>query len=187
MKYAFAAVALAAIAQAQTLADIPECAIPCLDKSIGDNTDCKVTDLACVCENFDAVQGDATACVLKECGSAVAINDVLPAAEKLCENPPAAGGEETTSAAAEPTVSEPAEEASSSDYPEETKPAEETKPVVTPAPMPTIETPLPIPEPTEVVPPTTEEPEATPVPTAAASAFGPMGGLAMLVLGAFAL
>lgn len=185
MKYAFAAVALAAVAQAQTLADIPECAIPCLDKSIGDNTDCKVTDLACVCENFDAVQGDATACVLKECGSAVAINDVLPAAEKLCENPPAAGGEETTSAAAEPTVSEPAEEASSSDYPEQTKPAEETKPVVTPAPMPTIETPLP--EPTEVVPPTTEEPEATPVPTAAASAFGPMGGLAMLVLGAFAL
>lgn len=183
MKYAFAAVALAAVARAQTLADIPECALPCLDKSIADNTDCKTTDLACVCENFDAVQGDATACVLKECGSDVAINEVLPAAEKLCENPPAAGGEETTSAApAEPTSA--AEETK----PAETAPAEETSAYAPPAETSVEPTPVPLPSPTDVVePPTSEEPEVTPVPTAAAAPVGYMGGLAMALLGALAL
>jgi hypothetical protein len=208
MKYAFAAVALAAVARAQTLADIPECALPCLDKSIADNTDCKTTDLACVCENFDAVQGDATACVLKECGSDVAISmfsptlfcisgtiytrthaltchpdEVLPAAEKLCENPPAAGGEETTSAApAEPTSA--AEETK----PAETAPAEETSAYAPPAETSVEPTPVPLPSPTDVVePPTSEEPEVTPVPTAAAAPVGYMGGLAMALLGALAL
>lgn len=167
MKYAFAALALAALAQAQSLADIPKCALPCLDSSIAKNTQCDKTDLACVCKNFDKVQGDATGCVLKECGSDVAINQVLPAAEKLCASPPPAA--ETTSKAAETT--KPAET-----KPAETKPVESPKPetstkvVATPAPMPTV-----------VQPPT------TPVPTAGAAAMGSMGGLAALVLGALAL
>lgn len=74
MKYAFAAIALAAVASAQSLADIPKCAIPCLDESISKNTDCETTDLACVCKNFKEVQGDATSCVIEKCGSDVAIS-----------------------------------------------------------------------------------------------------------------
>lgn len=180
MKYAFAAIALAAVARAQTLADIPSCALPCLDKSIADNTSCDKTDLACVCKNFDKVQGDATACVLKECGSDVAINDVLPAAQKLCENPPAessAAAVTTTSAAAVETTSSAAEkpaETTSAAYEAPSKPVESASVKPTPAPMPTV-----------VEPP--KQPTTTPVHTAGAASLGSMGGLAMLVLGAFAL
>lgn len=175
MKYAFVAVALAAVASAQTLADIPSCALPCLDQSIADNTNCDKTDLACVCKNFDKVQGDATACVLKDCGSDVAINEVLPAAEKLCANPPS--GSESTSKAEEAP-------ATTSAAPAESKPAESSS---APATMETkpVETPTPAPMPTVVEPP--KEPETTPVPTAAAAPLGYMGGLAMAVLGALAL
>lgn len=77
MKYAFAAVALAAFARAQGLADIPECAQPCLESAIKDNTSCDVSDLACVCKNFDALQGDAQACVLKECGAEKAVSKLI--------------------------------------------------------------------------------------------------------------
>ncbi|RGP65770.1 cfem domain-containing [Fusarium sporotrichioides] len=89
MKYSVAFVALAAVAaQAQSLADVPKCAIPCLDKAIASETDCEVTDLACVCKGFSAVRSVATSCVIDECGTDVAINEVLPATEKLCKNPP---------------------------------------------------------------------------------------------------
>lgn len=187
MKYALAAIALAAIAQAQTLADVPECAIPCLDKSIKDNTSCETTDLACVCENFDKVQGDATSCVVEECGAEVALNEVLPAAQKLCENPPAAGGSSSAPASEAPATSAAAAtttavEAPSSDYP--APEPETTSSVVSVAPVP-----LPTPEETTtvVVPPAETDAEPTPVPTAGAASLGSMGALAMVVLGAIAL
>lgn len=73
MKYAFAAIALAAVARAQTLGDVPKCAIPCLDEAIKSETTCAIEDLACVCENFSAIQGVATGCVLEACGPEVAV------------------------------------------------------------------------------------------------------------------
>ena len=89
MKYSVAFVALAAAAaQAQSLADVPKCAIPCLDKAIESKTKCETTDLACICESFDEVRSSATSCVIDECGSDVAINEVLPATEGLCKDPP---------------------------------------------------------------------------------------------------
>ncbi|KAL4726960.1 Effector cfem1 [Fusarium chlamydosporum] len=88
MKYSVAFVALAAAVSAQSLADVPKCAIPCLDKAIESETKCETTDLACVCKNFSDVRSAATSCVIDECGSDVAINEVLPATEKLCKSPP---------------------------------------------------------------------------------------------------
>lgn len=110
MKYSVAFVALAAAVSAQSLADVPKCAIPCLDKAIESETKCETTDLACVCKNFSDVRSAATSCVIDECGSDVAISEftsyiyiyttidtsytnhipdeVLPATEKLCKSPP---------------------------------------------------------------------------------------------------
>ncbi|KAM5384768.1 hypothetical protein ACJA88_002615 [Fusarium oxysporum] len=94
MKYSFAIAALAAAVSAQSLGDVPKCAIPCLDDAIASKTKCDKTDLTCVCKNFDDVRSAATSCVITKCGSDVAINEVLPATEKLCDNPEAGSGSE---------------------------------------------------------------------------------------------
>ncbi|KAF4944025.1 hypothetical protein FGADI_12970 [Fusarium gaditjirri] len=99
MKYSFAIAALAAAVSAQTLGDVPKCAIPCLDDAIASKTKCDKTDLTCVCKNFDDVRSAATGCVITKCGSDVAINEVLPATEKLCDNPEAGSGSEESSKA----------------------------------------------------------------------------------------
>lgn len=87
MKYSLVTLALVAAAQAQSRSDIPECAIPCLDKAIESETSCNIKDYVCVCENFSKVRGIATTCVIEKCGADVAVNKVLPATEALCENP----------------------------------------------------------------------------------------------------
>ncbi|KAL4861416.1 hypothetical protein BDV12DRAFT_204039 [Aspergillus spectabilis] len=82
------AFALATFATSQTINDVPKCAIPALDNAIKSQTSCDVKDYACVCkdENFSKVQGAATAAVIKACGSDVALNQVLPATQKICAN-----------------------------------------------------------------------------------------------------
>ncbi|UKZ83910.1 hypothetical protein TrVFT333_011725 [Trichoderma virens FT-333] len=84
MKYSFVALALAALAQAQTRADIPACALPCLDAAVTANTKCSTSDYVCICKDFDVVQAQATSCVIQKCGTDVAINKVLPATQALC-------------------------------------------------------------------------------------------------------
>jgi hypothetical protein len=74
MKYALVAAALAVAVHAQTIEDVPECAIPCLDDAIASETDCATDDYACVCQNFEAIQGVATSCVIEECGPEVALS-----------------------------------------------------------------------------------------------------------------
>ncbi|KAG9252984.1 uncharacterized protein F5Z01DRAFT_170276 [Emericellopsis atlantica] len=102
MKYAVAAALLAAVVKAQTINDVPKCAIPCLDDAIASETSCDTTDYACVCQNFDAVQGVATSCVIDKCGATTALNEVLPAVEALC----AAQGSSAETTAAETTAAE---------------------------------------------------------------------------------
>ncbi|KAL3457660.1 hypothetical protein BJX64DRAFT_292897 [Aspergillus heterothallicus] len=79
-------VTIATLAASQTINDVPKCAIPCLDDAITSKTSCAVKDYKCVCkqDNFDKVQGAATACVVQKCGSDVALKQVLPATKKLC-------------------------------------------------------------------------------------------------------
>ncbi|RBA13696.1 hypothetical protein FPRO05_02489 [Fusarium proliferatum] len=74
MKYSFAIAALATAVSAQSLSDVPKCAIPCLDDAITSKTKCETTDLACVCKSFDDVRSAATGCVITKCGSDVAIS-----------------------------------------------------------------------------------------------------------------
>ncbi|KAL2829444.1 hypothetical protein BDW59DRAFT_159034 [Aspergillus cavernicola] len=82
------ALAMTTLAASQTINDVPKCAIPCLDNAIKSQTSCGVKDYACVCkeENFSKVQGAATSCVTDACGADVALNQVLPATQKLCDN-----------------------------------------------------------------------------------------------------
>ncbi|KAL7921317.1 hypothetical protein ACQKWADRAFT_129645 [Trichoderma austrokoningii] len=120
------AVTFAALAQAQTRADIPSCALPCLDDAVKANTKCSTTDYACICKDFSTVQTAATSCVISKCGADVAINKVLPATQALCANPgsgsSAAGSSSaaasssaagTTSAVAQTTAAQTSSAASS--------------------------------------------------------------------------
>ncbi|KAK7414342.1 hypothetical protein QQX98_006784 [Neonectria punicea] len=199
MKYAFVALALAAAARAQSRDDIPECAIDCLDEGIESETSCSTTDYTCVCKDFSKVQAVATSCVIDACGADVAVNDVLPAVQALCEAVESGGGEssaaetsaaetsaveetssaaaETTSAAAETTTEAAEPTTTTTEAVEETtsEAVEET----TSAAAPPAATP-------NATTPGTSEPTETTV-TGAAAALGSIGGLAMLVLAAFAL
>ena len=74
MKFSLAVLALIASVQAQSLSDVPSCALPCLDDAIESETDCKTTDLVCVCKDFDTVRSKATSCVIEKCGADVAIS-----------------------------------------------------------------------------------------------------------------
>ncbi|KAL6856303.1 hypothetical protein J3F83DRAFT_752947 [Trichoderma novae-zelandiae] len=198
MKTAFVALALAALAQAQTRADIPSCALPCLDAAVKANTKCSTTDYACICKSFDAVQAQATTCVISKCGTDVAINKVLPATQALCtansgsgSGSSAAAGttpaQQTTSAAEETTT------VAATTVAQTTVVSSVVSSVVSVPPIQTITTTTPAgpvgtgPAGTGVVPPagnstTTGAPTA---PTNAGSALLP--GLAMLALGALAL
>ncbi|KAI9373612.1 hypothetical protein BJX61DRAFT_541571 [Aspergillus egyptiacus] len=89
MKFsALVALACASLAAAQTINDVPKCALPCLQDAIEQQTSCSVDDLACVCkgENVEKFQDAATDCVVDACGLSAAWNDVLPAVKKVCEN-----------------------------------------------------------------------------------------------------
>ncbi|KAK6836683.1 hypothetical protein PG987_007178 [Apiospora arundinis] len=80
MKYAFATAALVAtVVSAQTLADIPACALPCLSDAVTKNTNCQVTDYKCICEHGDTLQSAAGSCVMDKCGAQEAVSTVLPA------------------------------------------------------------------------------------------------------------
>ncbi|EHK40149.1 hypothetical protein TRIATDRAFT_302587 [Trichoderma atroviride IMI 206040] len=86
MKFTLALATFVAAVYGQTVADIPACAVPCIESAIASQTTCSDTDLACVCEsaNFDAIEAASTSCVIAACGADVAINQVLPAVQALC-------------------------------------------------------------------------------------------------------
>jgi len=84
MKYAFAAAALVATVTAQSLSDIPSCAIPCIDAARTSTTTCTETDYTCICDNINPLTTAATPCVLTDCGATVAATEVLPAVQAFC-------------------------------------------------------------------------------------------------------
>ncbi|KAK6528894.1 hypothetical protein TWF694_004124 [Orbilia ellipsospora] len=61
-------VAVAAVASAQSIADIPACAQTCLLPAL-QATGCQLTDFKCSCSNEQFVSG-STACILKACSKA---------------------------------------------------------------------------------------------------------------------
>ncbi|KAK9441841.1 Extracellular membrane protein, CFEM domain protein [Metarhizium brunneum] len=186
MKFtAVAAISMAALVSAQSISDIPACALPCIKDSVA-KTDCKVTDLGCICkkENFSKIQGDATSCVISGCGATKAVGEVLPATEKLCAGNADGGSSEAASSAADPTEmatqmteAHPTEMAE----PSESEAAGDTECHATMASQPCPATPS-SPASNGTAPPA----PSTPV-TAGAAGLAPIGGLAMLAIGALAL
>ncbi|UKZ58219.1 hypothetical protein TrVGV298_012086 [Trichoderma virens] len=180
MKYSFVALALAALAQAQTRADIPSCALPCLDAAVTANTKCSTSDYVCICKDFDVVQAQATSCVIQKCGTDVAINKVLPATQALCA---ANSGSGSGSSAANTT---PAKETTSA---KETS-AAQTSAAQTSAAQSSSTTPAgPVGTGTGVVPPPAGNKTTTGAPTAPTSGSSTiLPGLALVAaLCAFAL
>lgn len=100
MKYSAVAVAaFVAIASAQDISIIPECALPCIDKAALKVCNSK-EDFKCICENKESLVGAATTCVIGACGAEVALQEVLPATETFCEEVLAGGDAPASSAAA---------------------------------------------------------------------------------------
>ncbi|OTB02540.1 hypothetical protein M426DRAFT_264337 [Hypoxylon sp. CI-4A] len=77
--------ALVTTISAQSLSDIPQCAVPCIDDARTSSTNCSANDYACICINKDALTSAATSCVLESCGADVATSRVLPAVNAFCE------------------------------------------------------------------------------------------------------
>ncbi|KAI1407682.1 hypothetical protein F5Y13DRAFT_124533 [Hypoxylon sp. FL1857] len=92
MKYAIATLALATLVSAQSLSDIPQCALPCIDDARTSSTNCAADDYACICRNKDALTAAATSCVLASCGAEVATSQVLPAVDAFCDAVEAGSG-----------------------------------------------------------------------------------------------
>ncbi|EFY94976.1 CFEM domain protein [Metarhizium robertsii] len=102
MKFlAIASLAMASLAAGQSLADLPSCSLGCLNDAVKQGTSCSATDLPCICNKFDVIQGAAAGCILSACGQDVALNEVLPATQKLCAN--AGSGSNTDTSAPTPT------------------------------------------------------------------------------------
>ncbi|KAG5984067.1 hypothetical protein E4U55_006202 [Claviceps digitariae] len=193
---AVASVAMAGLVSAQSISDIPACAMPCLSTAVTSKTTCALTDIACLCEkaNFVAVQAAATSCVLEKCGASKALSEVLPATQKLCAAFSNGGGSPSPPPpASTPTPSDDGDD----DDDDGTKPSP-TTPGAHPEPScdddghagaagndePTA-VPMPIPGNNDTAPAPAPVP-TTPV-TAGAAGLAPMGALAVLVLGALAL
>ncbi|KHN93950.1 Extracellular membrane protein, CFEM domain protein [Metarhizium album ARSEF 1941] len=153
---AAASLALASLAAGQSLADLPDCSLPCINEAVRQGTACSATDLACVCDQFDAIQGAAAGCILQACGQDIALNQVLPDTEKLCAQ---AGGSSSSSAGkSRPTPTK--------------RPGQSASVATVPPPAMTAE------------PSSTGAPTAPPVVTAGAAVLVPVGGLAMLAAAA---
>ncbi|KAI1743940.1 hypothetical protein F4680DRAFT_407988 [Xylaria scruposa] len=86
MKFTLAIITIATVASAQTWADIPACAQPCILDAAASTTECGSTDYACICASQDVVEPAAEECVVAACGEEVADTEVVPAVAALCDS-----------------------------------------------------------------------------------------------------
>ncbi|KAI0828760.1 hypothetical protein F5Y06DRAFT_283044 [Hypoxylon sp. FL0890] len=106
MKYAVASAVLAALVTAQSLSDIPQCALPCIDDARKSSTNCGADDYVCICKNKNALTAAATGCVISSCGADVATSQVLPAVNAFCDAVlSGSGGSSASSSATVPVTS----------------------------------------------------------------------------------
>ncbi|TDZ33769.1 hypothetical protein C8034_v011980 [Colletotrichum sidae] len=196
MKYAVALAALAAVVAAQDPSIIPECARECLLKATASASSCQAGDYACTClpENKAAISNAATSCVVGACGVDKALNEVLPASDKLCAAAGAGSGAASSAAPSAPAAAPaPATSSAAASVSIPTSaPGSASLPVitgsVTPVPLPSVVTTTTRPATTRASNGTaTGSPASTSVVQAGAAGLGSIGGLAMLVLGALAL
>jgi hypothetical protein len=83
MQYSFVAAALVATVAAQSLSDIPACALPCIDAARTSTTTCAADDYTCICANINPLTTAATPCVLTDCGATVAASKFSPNIEAI--------------------------------------------------------------------------------------------------------
>ncbi|KAI0196814.1 hypothetical protein EV127DRAFT_88918 [Xylaria flabelliformis] len=202
MKYTVAALALAAAVSAQSLSDIPACALPCIDDARTKDTTCGADDYKCICDNINKLQTDATSCVLSSCGADTALNQVLPAVQKFCAAVESGGGatSEPSSTPSSTPTSEPTStptSAPTSQPTSESTASPTSEPTGYPTELPTSQSTVTVTSqssypgttlaPTNPGGNTTATTSATQsIPTAGAAVAGSIGSLAMLVLGALA-
>ncbi|TDZ39182.1 hypothetical protein C8035_v006317 [Colletotrichum spinosum] len=88
MRFSAAAILAAAGLAAAQLESVPSCALTCLNTALSAGDSCAPGNIACLCSpaNFQAILTAATPCVIGSCGQDVAVNQVLPAASRLCAN-----------------------------------------------------------------------------------------------------
>ncbi|ETR97153.1 hypothetical protein M419DRAFT_43045, partial [Trichoderma reesei RUT C-30] len=83
----FFAASMAVAVAAKTLSDVlPKCAVDCANESLK-TAKCKLDDTACICadqETYQTLLQPATECMLKECGQAETLKNVVPAVINFC-------------------------------------------------------------------------------------------------------
>ncbi|EFQ25862.1 CFEM domain-containing protein [Colletotrichum graminicola] len=176
MKYSFALASLIAVAAAQSgSSPIPECAQKCLADATSSATSCKLGDYACTCEpaNKAAISAAASSCVLAACGADTALNQVLPASDKLCAEAAAGGGAASSAPAAASSAAAATSAAASSASYHSSAAASHAATTAT----------------SHAAATSTANATATTTTPVQAGAAGvaPFGGLAMLLLGALAI
>lgn len=74
MKFALVAAIFTASAIAQSVADIPKCAVPCIERAVQANTKCSLKDIKCICKaGKGAFDSKAASCVIDACGRLTAL------------------------------------------------------------------------------------------------------------------
>ncbi|KAL2369378.1 hypothetical protein RJ035_008022 [Blastomyces gilchristii] len=65
---------------------MPKCALPC-QEAVERVTTCRKDDYKCICEpeNFKKIASESAPCVYERCGVAVALSEVMPAVNEMCE------------------------------------------------------------------------------------------------------
>ncbi|EGR50527.1 cell wall protein [Trichoderma reesei QM6a] len=103
----FFAASMAVAVAAKTLSDVlPKCAVDCANESLK-TAKCKLDDTACICadqETYQTLLQPATECMLKECGQAETLKNVVPAVINFC----AAANPKLTARPSAPSTSAPA-------------------------------------------------------------------------------
>ncbi|KAF3291463.1 hypothetical protein TWF970_000676 [Orbilia oligospora] len=85
MKYLFFAASMGLVL-AQNPDIIPECARPCIERATASSSSCEIGDYYCACANLGPIQAAATSCVVTNCGTGIALSDVVPAIQSLCQS-----------------------------------------------------------------------------------------------------
>ncbi|OAA76753.1 Extracellular membrane protein, CFEM domain protein [Akanthomyces lecanii RCEF 1005] len=67
-----------------SIPNMPECAVTCIAKAIKKATKCAMADTPCLCAHGQKIAKAAQGCVLKSCGLAKAIKEVIPAGKAQC-------------------------------------------------------------------------------------------------------
>lgn len=77
VNYALIPIIFAAVANGQTRADMPKCAIPCWDAAVDNWTSCDVEDYECACERESDIRKTGAQCVINACGNDAGVSKLV--------------------------------------------------------------------------------------------------------------